>query len=88
VTLKLGRVTTKALRRGLALKVTAPAGARIQARLLRGKHVVARGVGRGKGASPVTVRLSRVRHVSARTLTLKLTVDHKVAAVRRVKLRR
>jgi hypothetical protein len=88
VSLKVGHVTAKALRRGLAVRVTAPAGARIGAKLLRGKHVVARAKGRGKGAARVTLRFSRVRHVSGRTLTLKLTVGGKLAEVRRLKLRR
>jgi hypothetical protein len=49
--------------------------------------VVARAAGRGTGAASV-LRLSRVRHLRARTLTLKLTVGGKVAAVRRLKLQR
>jgi len=88
VSLKVGHVTARALRRGLAIRVTAPAGARIGAELLRGKHVVARAQGRGKGAARVTLRFSRVRHVSGHTLTLKLTVGGKVAQVRRLKLHR
>jgi hypothetical protein len=88
VTLKVGHVTAKALRRGLAIQVTAPAGAKIGAQLLRGRHVIARATATGKGATRVTLRLSRVRHVAGRTLTLRLTVGGNVAAVRRLTLHR
>ena len=57
-------------------------------RLMRGKRVLARGSARGKGATAVTVRLSQMRHVAARTLTLKLTVGGDIAAVRRLQLHR
>jgi WD40-like Beta Propeller Repeat len=88
VSLEVGPVTTKALRRGLAIQVTAPAGAKIGAHLLRGRHVIARATASGKGAARVTLHLSRVRHVTGHTLTLKLTVGGSVAEVRRLTLHR
>jgi hypothetical protein len=88
VSLEVERVTSRALRRGLAIRVTAPAGAKIGAQLLRGRRVIARATARGKGAARVTLHLSRVRHVTGHTLTLRLTVGGHVAEVRRLMLHR
>jgi hypothetical protein len=88
VSLKVGHVTAKALRRGLAIQVTAPAGAKIGAQLLRGRHVIARATANGKGTARVTLHLSRVRRITGHPLTLKLIVGGKIAATRKLTLHR
>jgi hypothetical protein len=84
LTFKAPRVTRAALRKGLVVRFSAPAGARVTAKLTRAGRTLAKGSSRG-----TTVRLSKIRRpAKLRGKTLKLTLTVKGTAVSRsVKVR-
>jgi hypothetical protein len=84
LTFKAPRVTRAALRKGLVVRFSGPAGARVRAKLTRGRRTLAKGSSRG-----TTVRLSKIRRPGKlRGKTLKLTLTVKGASVSRsVKVR-
>ncbi|RKQ90788.1 hypothetical protein C8N24_0601 [Solirubrobacter pauli] len=73
-TIALTKTTAKALRQGLAVKVTVPAAGKVTLSAnLKGKKIAA-GSATAKRGGPVTVRLSKTKKAKkGNTLTLKLT---------------
>ncbi len=76
-TITLTKPTAKALRKGLAVKVTVPAAGKVSLVATVKGHKVASGKATAKQAGPLTVKLSKVRKsLRGKTLTLKLTFNN------------
>ena len=75
-TIALTKTTAKALRKGLAVKVTVPAAGKVTLVATVAGRKVASGKATAKKAGTVTVKLSKVRKsLRGKTLTLKLTFN-------------
>ena len=75
-TIALPKATAKALRKGLAVKVTVPAAGKVTLVATVKGRKVASGKATAKKAGTVTVKLSKVRKsLRGKTLTLKLTFN-------------
>ncbi|MBE2319770.1 hypothetical protein DVA67_027625 [Solirubrobacter sp. CPCC 204708] len=73
-TLALAKTTKKALRKGLAIKVTVPGAGKVELAAVAKGKTLASGKAMAKQAGTVTVKLGKVRQ-NVRSLTLKLTFN-------------
>jgi hypothetical protein len=71
----LAKTTKKALRKGLAVKVTVPAAGKVRVAAVTKGKTIATGTATAKKAGTVTVRLSNTRK-KVKTLTLRLTFNN------------
>ena len=81
----LTKTTAKALRKGLAVKVTVPGAGKVKLTAVAKGRTVATGTATARQAGAVTVKLGKVRN-PGKTLTLKLTFN-KVTTSYAVKVR-
>ncbi|MDA0167714.1 hypothetical protein OJ998_01345 [Solirubrobacter taibaiensis] len=84
--ISLTKTTRKALRKGLAVKVTVPGAGKVKLVAAYKGKTVATGTARAKQAGTITVKLGKVRK-NVKSLTLKLTFNNEASASRAVRVR-